>query len=420
MKWITKGIIATIVISTATSILVQSQTIEVGLVLRDEVPQYGTFWLAKGPNNQPLPPLPFPPDDLDVPIYALGNGHFLFDDRGFDYATSIWDPAMSESMMLDFLEGPPSPGEGGGTNSPPEPDTRRNYAKFMNQAFSLIDTNAAAQTDTNLYGALLAFPEDTNSTPTLQIAPYGLDSIIIRANHFDYSAETTRDFALLVCDKVETPVWKDMDFAGTSGTQDGWLVQGSVPNAKVTDPMYFRVSNVARDVQSTFFRAIPYGGPEIQFTSPQPYDIVSNTITVQAIVRDLSGVTNVQFNVTVDGDTARYTLGSSNTISLNTKYNPNGSATIYLSVSSRARVYNPTNAPDKAKLFFSGLASLPVELQNDTYLLWASDYCSPEIGTNYHYYVTDRPQTITGSIYSPVDGRVVKTFGGYFPGMSLG
>ncbi|MCU0785000.1 MAG: hypothetical protein MUF81_13335 [Verrucomicrobia bacterium] len=37
-------------------------------------------------------------------------------------------------------------------------NTNRNYVKFMNQAFSLIDTNAAALTDTNLYNALIAFP----------------------------------------------------------------------------------------------------------------------------------------------------------------------------------------------------------------------------------------------------------------------
>ena len=41
-----------------------------------------------------------------------------------------------------------------------------------------------------------------------------------------------RDFALLVCDKVETPTWKNIDFLGASDAQDGWLVQGMVPHRR--------------------------------------------------------------------------------------------------------------------------------------------------------------------------------------------
>ena len=322
---------------------------------------------------------------------------------------------LSHSSFAQISFPPPGGGGGGCTNCPVSyVNTNRNYVKFMNHEFSVLDTNIVAQADTNLYNALIAFPDDTNSEPTLQVALYGANTLLIKANHFDYSAETTRELALLICDKAESPTWKSIDFLGASDAQDGWLVQGSVPAWKVTDLMYFKISNIARDCNA-FFRAIPYEGAQVNFISPQPYDVVSNTISIEAAVSDLSGITNAQFEVTVDGLPARYSLGSNSIISLNTKYNPEGPVNITLRSQNRARVYNLTNRLDNQKIFFSGAETLPLTFENDTYLLFQSDHASPDIGTNYFYYVTDKPQTITASIYSPVNGRVVKSFSGYVP-----
>jgi len=374
---------------------------ELKVVPPDNVPKYGTFWRLK----KATAPLPFNPftlvhTNVHADVYALPNGAYLIDDWDVDYTT---------------LE-PPSPGgPGGGT--PPEGDgpDLPNSVEFMAQACSLLNTNALAQTNTNLYNALLLFPENTNTAANLQILAYGTNSVIIRANHFDYSAETERDFALLICDKVETPLWKNIDFIGASDAQDGWLVQGLVPNWKVTDPMYFLVDNLNPECNG-FFRAIPYGGPQIQLTGAQPYDVVSNTVTLQATITDLSGVSNVQFSVTVDGAPARYSFGTNNTINLETKYNPNGVSTVYLNAANNnARVYNPTNRPDNTKLTFASSASLPLNFVNDTYLAFASDYAPPEIGTNYILFSIDKAQDIEARIFDPSNDQTLASFAGYVP-----
>ena len=63
----------------------------------------------------------------------------------------------------------PSFNDTGGTdsNSNNPPDIS-NYTKYMGNVFSLIDTNAVASGDTNLYNALLTFRDTTNTSPTLQ------------------------------------------------------------------------------------------------------------------------------------------------------------------------------------------------------------------------------------------------------------
>ncbi len=326
--------------------------------------------------------------------------------------------ALLMGVMLgqsSFAQPTPGGGGGGTNSSGGSINTNRNYIKFMNQVFSLIDTNAVAQTDTNLYNALIAFPNTTDTNSTLQVASYGENSIVIKANHFNYLTETDRDFALLICDKVETPVWKNISLSDTTNSQDGWLAQGTVPNWKVTDPMYFKVSNIARDCNG-FYRAIAYAGPQIELTGAQPYAVVSNVITLQVSIMDLSGVTNVQFAMNIDGLPARYNLGASNTISLNTKYNPEGLVNVYAEAfNNNARVYNPTNPPDKSKLFFSGITSLPLEFENDTYLLFASDNCSPDVGTNNILFVIDKAQQIEASITDPSNGQIVASYAGYVP-----
>lgn len=392
----------------------QIQTSTFRLVAEDQLPDSGSFWLAKGPYGKPLPPYPCLPSYLDVPIYDIGNGQFLVDDSGFDYGTlrqfrRTTQYSTSTSLM------PPDDGEGGGDPGPdPTPDTRRNYEKFMAHLFSVIDTNAAAQVDINLYNACISFPPDTNTSGTLQIMKYGTNAVIIKANHFDYSAETERDFALLICDSVDKPLRKTVDFTGASDAQDGWLIQGMVPRNLVADPMFLLVSNIAQ-IDKAFFRAIPYGGPQIGITGAQPFDVVSNTITLQATINDLSGVTNVQFELNVDGASARYSLGTNNTISIETKYNPNGIANIYLKAFSKPRIFDPANLPDNAKLVFSGIGALPVDFENDTFLAFASDYASPDIGTNYVLYVIDKAQQVEARIFNPANNQTLASFGGYVP-----
>ncbi len=387
----------------------QAQRTELKLIPTEEVPKSGTFWLAVGPSGQPMPPFPCPPSNLTLPTYDLGNGQFLIDDSNFDYVSLRKEKGSNASLNV-----PSSGDEEGDPALDPIPDTRRNYEKFMNHSFLLLDTNAIALTDSNLYNACVSFPDNTNTAANLQIASYGTNAVIVKANHFDYSAES-RDFALLISDTVDRPTWKSIDFLGASDSEDGWLVQGTVPNWEVTDTMFFLITNVAPDY-TAFFKAIPYSGPVIEITGAQPYDVVSNTMTLTATVLDLSGVTNVQFNVNVDGPLARYTLGASNVITIDTRYNPNDVGNVYITAfENSARVYNPTNPPDKAKLFFSGSASIPLDFDNETYLLFASDNCSPDVGTNYIYFSIDQARYITATISDPSNGQTIKSFAGNVP-----
>ena len=281
-------------------------------IQQSELPRYGTYWEALSTFGQIMAPMPWLPTDARV-IYQMADGQFLVDNgQTCQIPQPIKHGKLQAPTPAEFLQSQvdklvgliaqvqsapkqtaldtkspgalkragvmsrtslrmasasassvPTPGGGGsGTpEPPPSPDTRRNYAKFQNQVFAVVDTNKAAVNDTNLFNVCASFPDDTGTGPSLQIAPFGTDAVIIKANHFDYSAETDRDFALLVCDKVETPVWKSIDFAGASDVQDGWLVQGTVPKWKVTDSMYFLISNIAPSVNA-FFRAIPYSGAE--------------------------------------------------------------------------------------------------------------------------------------------------------------
>jgi hypothetical protein len=301
----------------------------------------------------------------------------------------------------------PSDSDGSGnSNFDQVTDTRRNYTKFANQVFQVIDTNSAAANGTNLYHVCASIPNDTGTTPKLQIASYGTNAIVIKASHFSFSGES-RDFALLVCDKVETPIWKSIDFAGVSDSQDGWLVQGTLPNWQVADPMFFMITNIAHDCNA-FFRAIPYGGPQVSFNGvPQPNDMVSNTIALRAQILDLSGVTNDQFQISVDGLPARYTFGASNTVNLETKYNPNDWHTVYLDVGNKASVYIPTNAPGDTKVFFSGSGSIPLNFTNHTCLVFGSYNASPNIGTNYFEYFIDKAQNVAAIISDPSNGQMV-------------
>ena len=289
-----------------------------------------------------------------------------------------------------------------------------NYQKYIGQVFSVINTNDAAYNDTNLFNALLAFSDDTNTTPILQILPYKSNCLLLKASHFDYSGENARDFALVVNDKVEVPLYRTVDASTVLTNQNGWLIQGTVPHWQVADPMYFVVSNISR-AYNAFFQVIPYGGPQVTLSGYNAYDTVSNTITLHAQLTDLSGITIEQFSVTVDGAPARYSLGASNTISLQTQYNQNGPCTVYATAANTALIFDPTNLPDNAKLNYSGSSSLPLDFENDTYLAFASDYAEPSIGTNYFAFVINKPQSISASISDPSNGHIVAYFTNYVP-----
>ena len=371
------------------------------LVSRENLPRVGTFWLQM-PSGMTAP-LPCPPGDLpDAPIYALPNGQYFVDASTSESSRRTSRSTMSASFSFG--------GGGGGDEPSPLPDTRRNYAKFAAQTFSILDTNVVCAIDTNLCHAVSSFPNVTSTSPSLQIKLYGTNSVIIRANHFDYSAET-RDFALLVCDKAETALWKNIQLSGSSDTQDGWLIQGAVPALQVADPMYFLVSNIS-GASAAFFRAIPYGGPQIQLTGAQPYATVSNSITIHATLTDLSGTTlsNQQLVVTVNGLAPRWSLGTSNNISLNTTYAASGVQEIEVMLGSIPVVNDPQNPAMDTQLEYDTTVALPLDFENPVFLISASDMCSPDIGTNYILFGLAQPDQVSVTIREPSSGRVVMTY----------
>jgi hypothetical protein len=353
------------------------------------------------------PPYPFDPTYGAAPITEIGPDQYFVDDS--DSLSLESSGMMMSANSLDPNDA--TNGTGGGSYSPPN---IRNYAKYSQQVFSFLDTNSLAETDTNLLNACAAMPIDTNTAPMLFIHPYGPNAVIIRADNFDYS-QTNLDFALIVCDKVETPTWKTIDFGGTSDAQDGWLVQGTVPNWKVSTTMFMLVTNINL-VYPAFFRAIPYSGPQVAINGvPSPYDVVSNIITFNAQIYDLSGTTNEQFTVDVDGFPCRYSLSTSNTFTMDTPYYPNGACNVYLEVLNQAGVGDPTNHPSAdTPLFFKGLNSIPLDFENDTFLLMQSDFASPDIGTNYIEFVINKPQYCAAIISHPSTGVPVFAATNYF------
>jgi hypothetical protein len=373
----------------------------------ETMPNANGYYSSQNPD---WPPLPGNPNGLS--LWPLGDGTCLLDDRQYDYSVPSGIHAQTMSAM-DL----PSPGDGGYsdnlyTNTPPDIS---NYSKFISQAFSVIDTNDAAANNPALYNVCLAFGNDTNTNPVLQIKPLGQGTLVMKASHFNYSGES-RNFCVVVCDKLNTPLYKAMDLYAPSNNVEngGWLVQGSVAPWQVADPMYLVVSNISM-VYNGFFRVIPYDGPVVAWSGATPYQTVSNLVTVQASVTDLSGVTSENWSVNIDGASGRYTLGAGNTFTFDTKYNPNGSENINLTVGNQARIFDTNNLPDNAQIFFTGGGSIPLDFENGQYLAFASDWCPLEAGTNYIYYYLSTNQPIACTISSPVNGRVVATYSGNAP-----
>ena len=326
--------------------------------------------------------------------------------------------SMSTSSASSGVSLPPGINFGGGGASPadspqPPPDIS-NYAKYAAQAFLIISTNDP-NLDTNVFNACMAF-NDTSPNPQLQVIQYQPGILLFKASHFDYSAET-RNFALAVCDRLDTPLYKNLDISNPSNNvqNGGWLVQGSVPAYQVTDPMFLMVSNIST-VYNAFFQVIPYGGPTVTLTGPNPYDVVSNTIALQASIQDLSGVTNVGLDINVDDNYTRYSIYTNNTILLQTPYNPNGPCTVYVNASSAAQIADPTNAPTDMQLTYTGSGNMPLDFENDTYMEFSGDNSCTNAGTTYSLFVVDKAQPISATIYDPSNGKVVASFSGNTPG----
>ena len=358
------------------------------------------------------PPLPFDPTHGAAPITEISPDHYYVEDgepesfgsRGM-MAMNSMDPGDTNNVGTNGYDDTPPP-------------NIRNYAKYSQQLFSTLDTNSILTelNDTNLYNACVAINGPTNGLPWLTVVPYGSGAVIIRADNFDYS-QTNVDLALLVCDKVETPTWKAIDFNGASDTQDGWLVQGTVPYLQVTSTMFMLVTNI-NTTYPAFFRAMPYDGPQVVITGTnQPYDTVSNIITLTTQIYDLSGTTNEAFLVDVNGDPGA--IGSfltNNAITLDTKYNPNGLNNVDLTAQGFGSVYTyATNAPGDMKRIFTSATSIPLDFENVNYLLFQSALAERSIGTNAMVWMCNKEEDITCDIMDP-SSNIVVSYGGHITG----
>jgi hypothetical protein len=371
------------------------------LVAPQLVPKAGTFWHIPGPGESQLPPYPCPPADLESPIYSLGNFEFFVDDSGV---------RITKKTGLRITQPPPPGGGGNGTN-PPVRTNIVNPAKYFAQYFSLLDTNVVASSNTNLYRCITNFPP-ASAGPTLQIKLFGTNCAVVKANHFNYSAET-RDFALLICDSPARALWKNVSLTAQD-TNDGWLVEGTVAAYKVKDPMWMMISNLSS--WPAVLRAIPYGGPNIQLTGYAASSVVSNTISLHANVTDLSGVTNDQFQLTVNGIPGRTSFATGNTINFDTRYNVNGPQTVYLNAFNYgAQIYDPANPPLNQRFTFSPSTTLALDLENAYYVAFASDMCLPDAGTNHMLFYVNKAQNISATIFNPTNGTVMASYGGYVP-----
>lgn len=177
-----RGIIAAVALVVNFGAYAQWDTNSLPLVPPGEVPIIGTFWLIKGPlPGEQYPPLPTPPAYPNEPVYELPNGAFLVDNTSVNYGSGslAMGSPMGRFGAMDDPGGSSPSGSGGSTPCP----------GFAQQVFSVLDTNYVDSVDTNLYNELLLFPTDTNTAPDLQIMLYDSNILLIRANHFDYSAD---------------------------------------------------------------------------------------------------------------------------------------------------------------------------------------------------------------------------------------
>ena len=379
-----------------------------------------TYWLQSMGGQGVSAPLPFNPYPND-PVEEIAPDQYLIKDG--TGTTSSGSYSMMTTSSADGIDPNDTNNVGTNTYSDNTPPNIRNYAKYGAQIFSWLDTNSVLNewNDTNLYTACADISGPTNGLPLLTIVPYGPDGVLIRADNFDYS-QTNTYLALLVCDKVETPTWKAIDFNGASDAQDGWLVQGTVQSSQVTSTMFFQVTNLNQSYNA-FFKVIPYAGPQVTIIGTnQPYDTVSNAITLTTQIYDLTGTTNEHFLVDVNGDaiSTRSTL-TNNTITLDTKYNPDGMNNVDLTAQGFASVYSHTtasNAPTDTPSRFTTATSIPLDFENVNYLVFQSWLADPAIGTNGIVFYCGEAENITATITDPANSNVVASYGGSIGGAS--
>lgn len=368
----------------------------------------GTFYSLQHPEWPPLPG-----DCHGSPVWQM-NDFYLLNDLNFDYQALPQSRSLMRAMDGVFPPNGDGP-DGPGLDNPPDIS---NYLKYQAQSFLVLDTNAIAAIDTNLFNALSSFSNDNGTDPVLQVKPYQGNCLLFKASHFDYSGESDRDFALIVNDKLETPVFNSVDLLNSPTNQNGWLIQGVVSRYKVADPMFLLVSNISR-AYNAFFRVIPYSGPVIQISGANDYDTVTGFATLQASITDLSGVTDRQIAVLVDGLPARYSLGASNTISIDTRYAPNGIEPVsVIAGNAGALLFDPSNPSTDNKLFYQNTASVLLDFENSIYLTFAGDESSSDVGTNYIEFTVNQAEYISGQISDPTNGRVVLSYSGYVPSAS--
>ena len=319
--------------------------------------------------------------------------------------------------LTSILHAQITPGNGntgGGTNTySPLPDIP-NYLKYQAQSFQVLDTNSVATTDTNLFNALASFSTDNGTNPVLQVMPYQGNCLLFKASHFDYTTETTRDFALIINDKANVPIYKTVDLTGTTTNKNGWLIQGVIHRTAVTDPMYLLVSNISRSY-SAYFKVVPYDGPTVQFTGANDGDTVSGDLPLTVTVTDLSGVTNQQIAVLLDGLPARYSITASNAVKVETKYYQNGTTTFSVKAANdNAYVLCPTNNTD-TKTSYENVATLSLDFENPFFVVNSGDMASPDIGSVYLTFGTTQSVSVVASITEPVSGRLLAQYSGTMP-----
>ncbi len=219
-------------------------------VAPDERPSFGTYWDVR--NSLPClgVPLPFPPDDTNLAVYAIGDGHFLVDDMAeslvgplppayanrslgtedqaaiveaqadelTDFVTRLqaWlqDAPLNRGSALD-TDPPPSPGGGGDGFTDPS----------VGMSFSGISHG------TNQLWIELLAPFATNSTATLVIhPPWDWDSL-------------TGTYDLLTCTNLTPPIaWQWLKRTDPGQTN---------LTVSVTDPQRFYRLSLPNDLLAT-------------------------------------------------------------------------------------------------------------------------------------------------------------------------
>jgi hypothetical protein len=118
----------------------------------------------------------------------------------------------------------------------------------------------------------------------------------------------------------------------------------------------------------------------------------------------------------VYGVPGRYTLGSNSVLSIDTRYAQSGQEEIEVVVgNTNALVFDPQNPAFDVKTTYVTVTALPLDFENPTYLVFASNNCSPDVGTNYIMFAVSKAQQIQATIADPSSGQTVASYGGYVP-----